>query len=176
MIKIIAIVAILLIVAFLLYAATKPNIFKVQRSIGIQALPDKIFPLINSLKEMAAWSPYEKLDPTMSRTFSGPDAGPGATYEWQGNNKIGTGKLAIVDSSPSSLVTMQLDMYKPMEGHNVVDFTLTPSGDSTEVTWAMQGRSSYLSKLMVTLGAMDKMVGGQFEEGLSNLKRLAESH
>lgn len=175
MLKTIVLIVALVIAAVLIYATTKPDTFQVQRSLVIQAAPDKLFALINSLQRMTSWSPYEKADPAMKRTFSGPESGPGATYEWQGNSQAGEGRIAIIDNAAPTRVTMKLDMFKPIEGHNTVNFTLEPQGSGTRVNWHMQGASTFLSKLLVTLGIMDKMVGGQFEEGLNNLKRIAES-
>ena len=169
---IIAVVIAVAVVAVLVYAATKPDKFGVQRAASIGAPPEKIFPLIDDLHAHTSWSPFEK-DPNMKRTHSGAARGKGAVYEWEGNRQVGAGRLAIIDSTPSK-VTMALDMLKPFEAHNVVEFTLEPQGGSTNVTWAMRGRQPYMAKLMSTFINCDKMVGSQFEEGLVKLKVLAE--
>ena len=169
---IIAVVIAVAVVAVLVYAATKPDKFGVQRAASIGAPPEKIFPLIDDLHAHTSWSPFEK-DPNMKRTHSGAARGKGAVYEWEGNRQVGAGRLAIIDSTPSK-VTMALDMLKPFEAHNVVEFTLEPQGGSTNVTWAMRGRQPYMAKLMSTFINCDKMVGSQFEEGLGKLKVLAE--
>ena len=169
---IIAVVIAVAVVAVLVYAATKPDKFGVQRAASIGAPPEKIFPLIDDLHAHTSWSPFEK-DPNMKRTHSGAARGKGAVYEWEGNRQVGAGRLAIIDSTPSK-VTMALDMLKPFEAHNVVEFTLEPKGGSTNVTWAMRGRQPYMAKLMSTFINCDKMVGSQFEEGLGKLKALAE--
>jgi hypothetical protein len=174
MFKIIAVIIIVLVGALLLYAATKPNTFRVQRSANIHASPEKIYGLINDLHEWRAWSPYEKLDPAMKRTLSGADSGKGAIYEWVGNSKVGTGSLEITNSVPSSRVDIKLDMLKPIEGHSLVAFTLQPAGELTEVTWSINGPVPYLGKIMHTLFNMDHMIGGQFEQGLASLKSVAE--
>ena len=169
---IIAVVIAVAVVAVLVYAATKPDKFGVQRAASIGAPPEKIFPLIDDLHAHTSWSPFEK-DPNMKRTHSGAARGKGAVYEWEGNRQVGAGRIAIIDSTPSK-VTMALDMLKPFEAHNVVEFTLEPKGGSTNVTWAMRGRQPYMAKLMSTFINCDKMVGSQFEEGLGKLKVLAE--
>jgi Polyketide cyclase / dehydrase and lipid transport len=169
---IIAVVIAVAVVAVLVYAATKPDKFGVQRAASIGAPPEKIFPLIDDLHAHTSWSPFEK-DPNMKRTHSGAARGKGAVYEWEGNRQVGAGRLATIDSTPSK-VTMALDMLKPFEAHNVVEFTLEPKGSSTNVTWAMRGRQPYMAKLMSTFINCDKMVGSQFEEGLGKLKALAE--
>ena len=158
----------------LVLAATKPDVFQVQRSASIKAPPEKIFPLINDLHRFATWSPYESKDPAMKRSYSGAESGNGAIYEWDGNKNVGAGRLEVADASPPSKVSFQLDMFKPFEAHNLVEFTLAPQGDTTIVTWSMQGRVPYLAKIIHVVFDMDKMVGGDFETGLANLKTIAE--
>src|SRR5882672_6892903 len=115
----------------LIYAAFKPGDFQVQRSIAIQAPPEKIFPLINDFHQWPSWSPWEKLDPNMKRTLSGPPNGVGSVYEWDGNSKAGKGRMEITDAVASSKVGIKLDFIKPMEGHDAVEFTVQPNGNST---------------------------------------------
>lgn len=174
MIKTIAIAVVVSLAVVLIYAATKPDSFRIQRSISIKAPPEKIFPLINDFHRWEAWSPWEKIDPALKRTYGGNPSGKGAVYEWNGNKDIGRGRMEITESSPPSKVTLKLDFIKPFESHNMVDFTLAPHDDSTTVTQAMYGPSPYISKLMDLLFSMDKMVGQKYEEGLANLKTLAE--
>jgi hypothetical protein len=174
MLKIIALIFVVLIVALLIYAATKPDVFRVQRSVSIKAPADAIFSLINDFQKWNAWSPYEKLDPAMKRTYSGASNGKGAVYEWNGNSKAGEGRMEIMDTSPPSRVSLSLDFTRPFEAHNFVDFTLEPAGDTTNVTWAMHGPSPYMAKLMHVFLDMDSMVGKDFENGLANLKTITE--
>lgn len=174
MLKIILIAVVVLVAAVLAYAATKPDTFRVQRSASIKAPPERIFPLINDYRNWAAWSPYEKKDPAMKRTFGVTTAGKGATYSWEGNKDVGQGGMEIQDSVPSSKVTIKLDFLKPFEAHNIVDFTLQPEGDATKVTWEMHGPAPYFSKVMQVFISMDKMVGTDFEAGLASMKTVAE--
>ena len=171
-VAIIAIVIAVALVAVLVYAATKPDTFGIQRVASIVAPPEKIFPLIDDLRAHSSWSPFEK-DPSMKRTHSGAIRGKGAVYEWEGNRQVGAGRIAITDSTPSK-VTMALDMLKPFAAHNTVEFRLEPKAGFTNVTWAMRGRQPYMAKLMSTFIDCEKMVGSQFEEGLGKLKALAE--
>ncbi len=164
-----ALVAIILIIA-----ALKPAHFRVQRSIEIEAAPGTIFPLINDLHENSRWSPFEK-DPNMKKVHSGAPKGVGAAYDWDGNKQVGRGRIAIIESVPTSKVVMKLDMFTPFEAHNTVEFTLHPGeGKKTTVTWTMFGPQPYLAKVMSTVINCDKMVGSQFEEGLGKLKAIAE--
>lgn len=174
MFRIIAIGVIVLLVGLLVFAATKPDTFRVQRATSIKAPPEKIFALINDFHSWRSWSPYEKLDPAMKRTYSGAAKGKGTVYEWDGNRNVGKGRVEITDTSPPSKVTIKLDMVKPFEAHNTVEFRLEGKGDSTNVTWAMDGQNAYIAKVMHVFFSMDSMVGGQFEEGLANLKTIAE--
>jgi uncharacterized protein YndB with AHSA1/START domain len=171
---IIGIIVLLVIAAVLIIAATKPDTFRVQRSTTIAAPPEKIFPHINDFHAWPAWSPYERKDPNMKRAFSGAATGRGAIYEWDGDKNVGKGRIEITEASPPARVALNLDMLKPFEAHNKVDFTLEPQGSATLVTWAMHGHTPYLAKIMHVFFNMDRMVGGDFEAGLANLKAVAE--
>jgi len=175
MIRTILISVLVLIAAILIYAATKPSDFKIQRSTTIKASPDKLFPLINDLHTMQTWSAWETVDPKMKRSYSGETSGKGAKYAWEGNREIGQGSMEITESVPASKVVLRLDFIKPFEGHSTVEFSMVPNGDNTVVTQTMRGTSSYIPKLMCLLFFdQDKMIGGKFEEGLANLKVIAE--
>jgi uncharacterized protein YndB with AHSA1/START domain len=174
MLKIIAIAVVVSIVAALIFAATRPDIFRVERSASIKAPPEKIFSLINDFHQWQAWSPWEKVDPAAKATFSGAANGVGAVYEWNGNKEVGQGRMEIIESSPPSKVVLKIDFIKPFDGHNTIEFTLAPHGDATTVTQAMYGPSPYISKIMCLFFSMDKMVGSKYEEGLAALKAIAE--
>ena len=173
MFKIILIVVVVLILAVLAFAATRPGTFKVERATTIKAPPETILAFINDFRRWAVWSPWERLDPALKRSYSGPASGPGTVYEWHGNNKVGQGRMEIMASSPSA-TTIKLDFIKPFEAHNISDFVLQQRGGSTVVTWAMHGSKPYAAKLMHMFFNMDKLVGGDFERGLANLKTAAE--
>jgi len=166
-------VIVLLIVAVLLYATTKPDSFSIQRSITIKATPEKIAALINDFNRWPLWSPWEKLDLAMKKTMSGAAAGPGSIYEWQGNKKVGQGRMEILESSASQ-IKIKLDFLKPFEAHNITIFDLQSQGDITVVTWNMSGSNNYIGKLMHMFINVDKMVGKDFEKGLAALKEQAE--
>ncbi|SCX74715.1 SRPBCC family protein [Variovorax sp. EL159] len=174
MLKTIALVVVAAIAALLIFAATRPDTFRVERTARIQAPAEKIFPLIDDFHRWGTWSPYEKLDPEMKRTFGGSASGKGATYAWDSKGKAGAGRMEIAESSPSSKIAINLDFTSPMEGHNLAEFTLQPQGDATMVTWSMQGKSPYVAKLMGIFFNMDQMIGKDFEAGLANLKTATE--
>jgi len=173
MLKIILIVVVLLIAAILIYAATKPDTFRVERTVNIKAPADKIFPLIDDLHRMQTWSAWEKVDPGMKRNHSGAASGKGAVYEWESDKKIGHGRMLITESSPSK-VAIKMDFIKPFAAENILEFTLKPEGGATQITEAITGPSPYVSKLMGLFCSMDKMIGGKFEESLAELKTIAE--
>nr|WP_247655683.1 SRPBCC family protein [Hydrogenophaga aromaticivorans] len=158
----------------LAYAATRGDSFRVERSTTVAAPAAKLFPLINDLHRFNTWNPYNRKDPAMQGTYSGPAAGSGAVFDFQGNKEVGKGRIGITTSTEPSVVTMQLDMFEPFEGHNVVTFSLVPEGGATRVTWAMHGPSPFIARLMGIFFSMDQMIGKDFETGLSHLKALAE--
>ena len=174
MLKTLAIVILLAILGILAFALTRPDTFSVQRTTTIRAPADKVFALINDFHRWGEWSPWEKLDPEMKRTFSGAPAGVGTVYEWTGNSKVGAGRMEILKTAPASKLDIKLDFVKPFEGHNIAEFTLTPKGDDTEVLWVMHGPAPFVSKLMGVFVSMDSMIGKDFETGLANMKTVAE--
>ena len=164
----------LLVLVALLYVATRPNSFRYARSASMRAPPEKVFPLINNLRTLNTWMPFVKPDPNIKLDYSGPESGKGATNDFSGNSQVGAGRLEITDSQPPNKVTMRLVMTRPMACDNTVEFTLVPAGSMTNVTWAMSGKNSLMSKLMCLAMNPDKMIGGMFEKGLADLKGLAE--
>ena len=181
MFEIIAIIAIGLAIAIavvLILAATKPDIFRVERAITVKAPPDRIFPLINDFRQWVTWSPYENKDPALKRSYSGAASGKGAVYGWEGNKNVGSGRMEILEASAPAKIVIKLDFFTPFEGHNTAEFTMLPQGDATnvttKVTWLMHGPSPFIGKIMHVFINMDRMVGKDFEIGLANLKRLTE--
>jgi len=175
MLKIIILAALAAIALVLIYAATRPNTFRVKRSININAPPQKVFAYINDFKAWSQWSPYEKLDPAMQRTLSGAEAGKGAAYEWSGNAKAGVGRMEIIESCTPDKVVLSLVFTKPFKANNVVTFTCVSEGDVTHVSWLMEGPLNFMAKIMHLFFNMDRMLGGDFEKGLADLKKISEA-
>lgn len=173
MLKKIGLAAVGLLAALLLFAATRPDTFRVERRIVVQAPPEQIQPFIADFRRWPDWSPWEKLDPAMRRTLGGAPAGVGATYAWQGNADVGSGRMEVLQASPGQ-VRIQLDFIEPFEGHNITDFLLAPAVGGTEVRWVMSGPATFVTKLMGVFVSMDAMVGKDFEKGLAQLKAAAE--
>jgi len=167
-------VVLVAIAAILIYASTRPDSFRVERSTAMNAPPEKIFPYIDGLKRWTEWSPYEGRDPAMKRTYGGAESGKGAVYAWDGNETVGKGRMEIVDSTPPHRVVIKLDFLKPFEGHNMAELTVEPKGSQTIVTWAMYGPSTFMTKLVGTFMDMDDMIGRDFAAGLAKLKTIVE--
>jgi hypothetical protein len=177
MFEIIAIIAAVLAVAIavvLVLATTKSSTLRVQRATSIRAPAERIFPMISDFHQWRGWSPYEDRDPALKRTYEGPDSGKGAIYAWDGNKNVGSGRMEILEASVPSKITIKLDFFKPFEGHNTAEFTMLPQGDVTNLTWTMHGPAVFMSKVMQVFINLDHMIGGDFEVGLANLKKLAE--
>lgn len=156
-------------------AAFQPGEFHVQRSLAIAAPAGSLFEQVNDHRKFVLWNPWGKLDPNVKNTFSGPATGVGAVCSWQGNREVGAGSSTIIESKPGELVRLRMDWKEPMEGVGLMDFTFKPEGHTTVVTWQLRGTNNYIGKIMCLFMNMDKMVGGQFEQGLANLQALTET-
>jgi len=175
---IIAIVLAIVVAVVLILAASKPDVFRIERTAVVNAPADRIYPLISDFHQWLNWSPWEGRDPALKRTYSGPERGKGAVYAWDGNKNVGSGRMEILEASlPSnspSKVVIKLDFLKPFEAHNTAEFTMLPQGGATSVIWVMHGPAPFLSKVMQVFMNMDRMIGRDFEAGLANLKTITE--
>lgn len=153
--------------------AMQPSDFKISRSAAIPAPPATVFAQVNDLRNWEEWSPWAKLDPAMKQTYEDPSAGTGAISRWTGNNQVGEGQMTITESKPDELVRIKLDFVKPMASTSDVQFDFKPQGSETLVTWTMSGKSNFVHKAFGLFMDMDKMLGGQFDQGLAQLKTAA---
>jgi len=153
--------------------ATQPDTFRVQRAETIAAPPEKLVGILSDLRRGAEWSPYEKKDRAMKKTFSGPASGPGSKLEWDGNSDVGAGSLTVTEVTPAN-IKLKLEMIRPMNANNIVEYTFAPKGNATDMTWAMHGPMPLISKVMCVFVDLDKMLGADMERGLKDLKALAE--
>ncbi|SDE58942.1 SRPBCC family protein [Rhodococcus tukisamuensis] len=149
--------------------------FLVERSADIAADPATLHALIDDFHHWTAWSPWEGLDPDMTRTYTGPDSGVGASYAWQGNKKAGSGSMTVTESVPGRKVKLDLTFLKPFKAENVTTFLLEPTETGTTVRWQMTGRKNWFFRLFGFAFSMDKMVGKDFEKGLAQLAAVAEA-
>jgi hypothetical protein len=158
-----------------LFIATRPADFHLERAIVINAPAEAAFTQVNDFHHWADWSPFEKLDPNMKKTYDGPPKGVGATYAWQGNNKVGQGKMTIKDAKPPASITYELQFIKPFAAVASTEFTLLPDGDkASKVTWAMNGTNNLMGKAFSVFMNMDRTIGADFERGLRGLKSVSE--
>ncbi len=171
----IAAAVVLLVVVLVVVVATRPADFRITRRLAIAASPASIFPLVNELAKWRGWSPWEKLDPDLKRTYDGPASGEGASYAWAGNSKVGEGRMTITESRPSSLLRIKLEFKKPFEATNTSEFTFESNGSGTVVTWSMNGCNSFMGKAFSLVMNMDKLIGKDFEKGLASLKEIVEA-
>lgn len=174
LIKILIILGVLLVV-FVIIVATRPDEFRVTRRATISAPPAAVFAHVNDLHKWQAFSPWAKMDPAAKTSFAGPVAGVGAVFTWAGNKQVGEGSMTITESRPHELIRFRLDFLKPFAGTNTAEFTFTPEDGRTVVAWTMSGKSNFLFKAIGLFMNCEKMVGGQFDQGLANLKAIVES-
>ena len=164
-----------IVIVFVAIVAMQPSDFRVARTAVIAAPAPAVFAQVNDYRNWKAWSPYEKLDPAMKKTYEGAASGTGAIYTWAGNSQAGEGRATITESRPSELIRIKLEFLKPFAATNTAEFTFKPDGDRTAVTWSLTGTRNFMFKAVGLFMNMDKMVGGQFEEGLAQLKSVAEA-
>jgi len=163
------------IVVFLIVVALQPSDFKVERSATMRAPAPAAFAQVNDFQNWQVWSPWEKVDPALKRQYEGPKAGTGAVYAWQGNKDVGEGRMTIMESRPGELVRIKLEFFKPFAATNTAEFSFKPAGaDTTAVTWSMAGQNNFLSKAICLFVDMDRMVGGMFDQGLTQMKAIVE--
>ena len=163
------------VVLFVIVVTLRPNDFRVSRSLKMAVSAARAFEEVNDLHRMNAWNPWLKLDPALQQTYEGAEAGVGAIYSWDGNNKVGAGRQTVIESRPSDLIRFKLEFFRPFAGINEVDFTFVPDGNQTLVTWNMAGKSNFICKAMGLFMSMDKMCGDSFKKGLADMKLIVEA-
>ena len=168
-------VLVVAVAVFVTVVAMRPSEFRVERTARISAPPAAVFAQVDDFHNWQAWSPWKKLDPAAKITYEGPAKGTGAIFKWVGNSEVGEGSMTITESQPDERIQIKLDFVKPFEDTSNVNFRFKPEGDQTVVTWTMEGRSNFLSKAICLFMDMDQMIGGNFEEGLANLKGVVEA-
>lgn len=163
------------VIVLAIYIVTRPSTFRVERSATIGLPPGELFPYVNDFRRWTSWSPWEGIDPNLTRTYAGSPAGKGAVYEWSGNSKAGKGRMAILDSVPNEKILIDLGFEKPFKAQSTTEFHFKPSGSGTTVTWAVYGPNTTMGKVMCLFGGMEKFVGKDFDKGLANLAAVAQS-
>ena len=175
MLQIILIAFAVIVVGLVIVVAMQPSEFRVARSATMSAPASAVFAQVNDFHKWEAWNPWGKIDPAMKQTYEGAPAGIGAIYTWIGNNKVGQGRMTLTESRPSDLIRIKLEFFKPFAGTNIAEFTFKPAGNQTAVTWSMTGKNNFMAKAIHLFMNMDKMIGGQFETGLAQMKSIVEA-
>ena len=164
-----------IVVVFVVIVALQPKEYRVARSATISAPPAAVFAQVNDFHKWEAWNPWGKIDPVMKQAYAGAPAGVGAIYTWTGNTEVGEGRMTITESRPSDLIRINLEFFKPFAGNSTADFTFKPENNQTAVTWSMTGENNFMAKAIHLFMNMDKMIGGQFEKGLAEMKSIVEA-
>ena len=154
--------------------ASRPARFHVARTATIAANPPAVFTQVNDFHRWDAWNPWAKLDPAMKHSYSGAPAGVGAVYAWAGNSQVGEGRMTVTESRPSELIRIEMEFLQPFARTSTAQFTFRPEGDHTVVTLSMEGRNNFMAKAIHLVMNMDRMIGGQFEKGLAQMKAVVE--
>jgi Polyketide cyclase / dehydrase and lipid transport len=175
MLKKILIGLVAIIAVFAVVVALQPSQFRVARTAIVSAAAPDVFKHVNDFRSWEAWSPWAKLDPGAKATFEGPAAGQGAVFAWSGNDKIGEGRMTLTESRPAELVKIEVDFVKPFAGTSTSQFDFKPEGNQTAITWSMYGHQNFIAKAMCMFVSMDKMLGGDMEKGLAQMKSVAEA-
>jgi uncharacterized protein YndB with AHSA1/START domain len=168
-----ALIALVLVLAAIV--ASRPSHFRIERTTVIAAPPAAVFAQVNDFHRWGAWNPWAKLDPKMTQKFEGATAGVGAVYTWAGNRNVGEGRMTITESRPNELVRVRLDFLKPLPNTSMAEFTFRPQGNQTAVTWSMTGTNNFMAKAIHLVINMERMIGGQFDQGLADMKSAVES-
>jgi uncharacterized protein YndB with AHSA1/START domain len=171
----ILLVLVLIVVGLSVVIARRPSDFRIERTAVIAAPPSAVFAQVNDFHQWAAWNPWGKMDPTMKQTYEGAPAGVGAVYTWAGNREVGEGRMTITESRPNDLIRVRLEFLKPFANTSTAEFTFRPQGDQTAVTWRMTGTNNFMAKAFHLVMNMDKMIGGQFDKGLADMKATVEA-
>jgi uncharacterized protein YndB with AHSA1/START domain len=170
LIGIAVVVAILLVVI-----ATRPSTFHIERIATVAAPPEAVYAVVSDFHRWEQWSPWEKLDPAMTKAYKGAESGKGAIYEWKGNSDVGEGRMTMTEATPPSRIAIKLEFLAPWTATNLTTITMAPTGESTKVTWAMDGENNFMAKGAGLFMDMDAMIGKDFEKGLAGLKSVAEA-
>ena len=175
MLELILIALAVIVVVFLIIVAMQPAQYRVARSATVTAPPQAVFAQVNDFHKWEAWNPWGKIDPAMKLNYEGAPAGTGAIYTWIGNKEVGEGRMTLIESRPSDLIRIKMEFFKPFAGNSIAEFTFKPEGNQTAVTWSMTGEKNFMAKAIHLFTNMDKMIGGQFEKGLAQMKSVAEA-
>ena len=175
MMMILLIAVAVIVIVLVIVIAMQPGEFRVARSTKVSAPPPAVFAQVSDFHKWEAWNPWGKIDPAMQQSYEGAPFGTGAVYSWVGNKDVGAGRMTIIESRPSELIRIKMEFFKPFAATDTAEFTFTPEGNQTAVTWSMAGENNFFAKAFHLFINMDKMIGDQFVKGLAEMKSQAEA-
>jgi uncharacterized protein YndB with AHSA1/START domain len=175
MLKRVLLAVVAVVALFAVYVALQPSAYRIERTAIIVAPPSAVFAEVNDFHNWEAWSPWAKLDPNAKATFDGASSGEGAVFHWSGNSEVGQGSMTLTESKPDERIRIRVDFVEPFADTNTSEFTFKPDGARTVVTWATFGEQGFIGKAICLFMNPEKMIGGQFEKGLANLKTVTEA-
>lgn len=166
---------VIFIVGILIVASFQPKEFHVERTVSTSAQAQDIYNIMGNFGRFSEWSPWHKLDPNMKVEMSGQPGEVGSSYSWEGNDDVGSGKMTIAAVQPPQSIDVDLEFFKPFPGKSKVIWRIEDTGSERKMTWSMDGTNdNIIARAMCMFFSMDKMIGRDFEEGLSNLKNVVE--
>jgi uncharacterized protein YndB with AHSA1/START domain len=150
-----------------------PSKFHVERSMRVSAPAAKVYDHIADPRQWARWSVWNRRDPAMDIRYSGPPFGQGAKWTWKSRSE-GSGAMELTRVEPNKRVEYAL-LFKDFDMKSAGAFSLSEAGGATQVTWTNGGDVGPNPLRRYVAWLMDRMVGPDFEQGLANLKALAEA-
>lgn len=150
-----------------------PNTITITSSVSIQAPPEAVYPLVAAPRRWPSWSPWNARDPKMAITYSGPDLGAGAKWEWKSASE-GDGSMIMTQAVAPSDVAFELTivgMGPPSHG----TFAIRPDGRGSRVEWRMTSEMG-MGPIGGWFGLVFRpMITKDFNSGLAGLKKQAEA-
>ncbi|MDB5971187.1 MAG: Polyketide cyclase / dehydrase and lipid transport [Hydrocarboniphaga sp.] len=173
--KLLLVVFVLLVIAAIGVGFTLPDRAKVERSVLIDASPATVYTVLNGFHQFNRWSPWADIDPQTVYTYQGPLLGVGARSAWSSKDpKAGSGDQEILEATPYTIIKVRL-RFEGMDMDNLLTYTLTAAGAGTQLSWTYLSdfNGNLLNRYFGLL--LDRMIGPDFDKGLSRLKSFAES-
>ena len=149
-----------------------PSQFEVQRAIDIDAPPEKVYDYVVDTRQWKSWTAWNRRDPDMRIVYSGPPFGMGAKWSWESKTE-GRGSMEFTRVEPNRRVEYRL-LFPEFNMTSTGALILEPVGKGTRITWTNVGDTGNNPLKHYLSATMDRMVGPDFEQGLANLKALAE--
>jgi effector-binding domain-containing protein/uncharacterized protein YndB with AHSA1/START domain len=156
---------------YLILCIAGPKKFEASATTTINAPASSIFEEITNFENHPKWSPWHQMDPEMKSAYIGTPGSVGHMETWT-SKKMGNGSQEFIEIRGNEYAKTALRFENFDNEPSWVEFHLKPSGESTEVTWSIDGGDyPFLMRGMSFMMPMKKI----FEQGVNQLKTLAES-